>query len=323
MLSKVLEILANSDDFISGEDIAKSLNVTRASIWKNISKLKSMGYNILSSTNKGYKLIKDNNKYNKLEVEKILKTKILGKEIYFFDEIDSTNNYAKIIANSVSEGAIILANNQTNGRGRFDRNWVCEKNSGVFLSLILKPCIDIFSISNITMMASVSLCNTISFFTGEKAMIKWPNDILVNNKKICGVLTEVSAQMDKIDYIVLGIGINVNNKNFEGELLNKATSIYKQINKNVNRQEVVSYFLNDFENNYITYKNTFDINISEYKKLCINIDRQVKVVYKGKEIIGKVVDVCKDGNLIIKTENDTIKIVSGEVSLRTSSGEYI
>lgn len=326
MIEKILEILKNSNDFVSGEEIAKKLNISRAGVWKNIVKLKGMGYNIVSVTNKGYLLVKENTLYNKMEIEKEIETFVLGKNLYFFDEISSTNEYAKKLANdNLEEGTIVISDCQKNGKGRLNRNWVSNKGDGIFLSLILRPEIELFSVTQITLLAGICVCNAIKTQTGLDAKIKWPNDIIVNNKKVCGILTEVSAQIDKVSYIILGIGINVNNDCFEEDLKNKATSIFLETGKNIERQKIIGCFLKEFENNYFKYKKEkdFSIFLEQYRNLCLNIGKQVKAIYCNKEIIGNVLDVSPLGEIILKTDKETLKIVSGEVSLRTINGQYI
>ncbi|MBS5793140.1 MAG: biotin--[acetyl-CoA-carboxylase] ligase [Clostridiales bacterium] len=326
MTEKILNMLKNSKDFISGEKIAKSLNISRAGVWKNISKLKSMGYNIYSVTNKGYLLVEDDTIFNKIEIENEINTFVFGKNIYYFNEIDSTNEYAKKLINKdVEEGTLIVANSQTNGKGRLNRQWISNKNDGIFLSLILKPDIELFKITQITLLAGISICNTIKYFTNIDTKIKWPNDIIINNKKICGILTEISAQIDKISYVILGIGINVNNSKFDVALENKATSIFLELNKEIERKKIIAYFLEEFENNYFKYikEKDFSIFLDEYKKLCINIGKECKIIYNKKEIIGKVIDISSLGEIIFKTDNDVLNVVSGEVSLRNIDGSYI
>ena len=326
MTQKILNILKNNKDFISGEKIAKTLKISRAGVWKNIKKLKDMGYNIISTTNRGYLLIDDNELFNKLEIEKEINTVYLGRKIYFFDEITSTNDYAKELANdNLEEGTLVVANCQTKGKGRLDRSWVSDKNDGIFLSLILRPNIELFNIMQITLLAGICVCNAIKSLTELDAKIKWPNDIIINNKKVCGILTEVSAQIENVSYLILGIGINVNNKNFDINLENKATSIFLETDKFIKRQNLIGHFLKEFEDKYSIYKKEkdFTIFLEEYKNLCINLQKEAKVTYKGKEITGKVIDISNLGEIILKTEENILKIVSGEVSLRNVNGEYI
>lgn len=328
MTEKILKILQSNKDFISGEKIAKSLNVTRTAVWKNVSKLKNMGYNIISITNKGYLLIEKSNDYmfNKFEIEKIINTFVLGKKIYYFDEIDSTNEYAKkLIENNVDEGTLIISNYQTNGKGRFNKSWVGNKGDSIFLSLILKPNIELFSIMRVTLLAGISVCNTIKNFTGLDVKIKWPNDIIIDNKKVCGILTEVNAQIENISYVILGIGINVNNNEFSTNLKDKATSIFLQTNKKFERQKIIASFLENFESTYFNYikQKDFSIYLNEYKNLCLNLGRECKIIYNKKIIVGKVIDISDLGEIIFETKEGILNIHSGEVSIRNIDNSYI
>lgn len=325
MTEKILNILKNSNDFISGEKIAQQLNVSRMAVCKNIAKLKEMGYDITSITNKGYLLAIDNNLFNKIEIEKEINTFVLGKNIYFFDEITSTNEYAKNIANNAEEGTIIIAKKQTKGRGRLDRKWTSVENEGVYFSLILKPKIELFKIMQITLISAISLCEAIKQVANVDAKIKWPNDIVINGKKVCGILTELNAQIDSVSYIILGIGINVNNEKFDQDLTQKATSLFLETNKNIEKQKMLACFLKNFEEKYFMYKNekTFEPFLQQYKNLCVNLNKKAKVLHKGNEVIGEVVDISYLGEIVFKTDTDILKISSGEVSLRNIDGEYV
>lgn len=326
MTEKILDILKNSNEFISGEVIAKELKVSRVSISKNIKKLKDMGYDIKSVTNKGYMLIKDNTLFNKFEIEKHINTKILGNKVYFFDEISSTNDYAKSLASSnEEEGAIVIADCQTNGKGRLDKKWESNKGEGLFMSILLRPSVHINNIVQITLLSGICICNGIKKATGLDASIKWPNDIVINGKKVCGILTELSAQVENVSYIILGIGINVNNKNFNDDLKDKATSIFLETNKETERANLLSYILNELEEKYLKFKEIkdFTLFLPEYKSLCINLHKEARVIYKNQEIIGTVIDISPSGEIVLKTDKGVLNISSGFVSLRNIDGKYV
>lgn len=325
MIDDVLKMLKEKEDFISGEEMGKKLNLSRNSICKYIAKIRGMGYDIQSVTNRGYKLKKDDFIFNEIELRQSIDTKILGKEIYFFEDLSSTNEYAKTIANDVKEGAIVLCNNQTNGKGRLDRAWRGSKGKNVYLSLILKPDIELINVWQITLLSGIALCNTLSEITESKSYIKWPNDIILNDKKVSGILTEVNAQIDKVGYIILGIGINVNEDNFNDEILKKATSLFLETKKQIDRKKVVALFLSKFEYIYTSYLKEKDFKsfLKEYKKMCINMGRDVKIFTNGKEIIGRILDISDFGHLIVETNDKKIEVVSGDVSIRGIDGEYI
>ena len=268
-------------------------------------------------------MINKNFRQNRLELEEKIDTTLLGKIIYYFDEIDSTNDYAKKIASYTDEGTVVLAGCQTKGKGRFERTWVSDKD-GIFLSLVLKPSMQLNRIIQITLLSSICVLNTISKMTDLKPKIKWPNDIIINNKKVAGILTEVVNNGKEFNVIV-GIGVNLNNKNFDDLLKHKATSIFLETNILYKKDNFISLFLKEFEQKYLTYKNekSFDLFLDDYKSLCINIGKQAKVIYNNKEIVGKVIDISDMGEVIFKCENNEIKIISGEVLLRNINGEYI
>lgn len=326
MYNKILKLLSDADEFISGESIANNFGITRSAVWKNINKLKNMGYNIVSINNKGYLLNKNNNIYNSFEITKNLKTKLFGKKCYFFEEIDSTNTYAKKIASdNESEGVIVVSNFQTKGKGRLDKAWFCEKDKAIYLSLILKPNIPLINSNQITLISGIALCKVLKNLK-INAKIKWPNDIILNNKKIAGILTELNAEIDKINYIIMGIGINVNNTIFEKDLTKKASSLFLEMGEIFDRKLILNNFLLEFEkmyNEYIEFLN-FEPFLNEYKSLCLNLNKNVTLKYKNKKINGKVIDISTYGSLILLDENNKkIEINSGEVSIRNTNGEYI
>lgn len=326
MINKILKILNENNEFISGEYIANKLGITRAGVSKNISKLKNMGYEITSINNKGHLLKKENNIYSAFEITKNLNTNFLGKNCHFLEEIDSTNLYAKkLIYENAPNGTIIVSNFQTKGKGRFEKTWLSEKNVGIYLSLILNPKITIIHANNISLISGIALCRILSLYD-INPKIKWPNDIILNNKKVAGILTEIISEIEVVNNIILGIGINVNNKSFDKSIKEKATSLYLELGKKLDRRTIIQQFLNEFEKMYTEFIQNLDFKIflEEYKNLCINLNQNVKLKYKEKEISGKVIDVTEYGALIfLSEENEQIQIVSGEVSIRKLDGTYI
>ena len=218
MREKILELL-NKKDFVSGKNLAEQLKVSRTAIWKQIKILQNYGYNIESVKNRGYRLVSRPDIPRYEEMSPYLNTEVIGKKIVYFEKIDSTNIYAKKLAKEgVSEGCVVVAGIQEKGRGRKDRIW-SSPEGGLWFSVILYPRIPPQNAMIITMAASVSVVEAIIKHTNLKPVIKWPNDVLVRGKKICGILTELDAEMDWINYVVIGIGININNsfsKEFKG-----------------------------------------------------------------------------------------------------------
>lgn len=326
MKEKILEILkANKGVFISGEELSNNLNVSRTAIWKAINQLKNKGYKIESQTKKGYCFIYAPDELTSVEVQPLLKTSILGKKIIYFDKIDSTNNYAKKLAEKeFVEGTVVIADMQSSGRGRLGRSWISPDREGIWMTILLKPNISPLYASKATLAVACAVCNAIFKISSLKAMIKWPNDIVVNGKKLCGVLTEMGAELDKINYLAVGIGINVNisEKSLSQDIEKIATSIKIEAGKEIQRKALVAEVLNEFENYYKQFiiDGSIDFLLDEYKSKLAIMGKKVKVMGK-QEIIGVVENVNSEGHLIISLEDGRIEeIISGEVSVRGLNG---
>jgi BirA family transcriptional regulator, biotin operon repressor / biotin---[acetyl-CoA-carboxylase] ligase len=323
MREQILKMLLDKNkDFISGEEISELLGISRTAVWKHINNLKNQGYNIESINKKGYRiseipddiLTKENIAYN-------LKSKFIGNNIIHFDTIDSTNDYAKKIANDMEDGTVIISEEQTKGRGRMGRKWYSRKGDGIWLSIILKPDINPYECPFITLIAGASIIKSLDKL-GVKSSIKWPNDIIVNNKKMCGVLTELAAEIDKVNYVVLGIGMNVKTLNFDDDIENIATSLYKEGYK-LSRIDIVSEILMEFENLYTNYINNKDKKevLDICKKYSAILNKNIYLLKNGEKTKAKCIDINEDGNLIVQFDDNSIKeIISGEVSIRGEEG---
>ncbi|WP_058486500.1 biotin--[acetyl-CoA-carboxylase] ligase [Defluviitalea phaphyphila] len=320
MKSKVLQILKEEEGYISGEEISRALGVSRTAVWKVISSLKKEGYVIESSTNKGYYLKETPDLLTKEEVSYNLKTKYLGKDIYHYYQIDSTNKEAKKMAvNGAKEGTIIISEEQTLGKGRLGRGWISPPRLGIWMSIILRPLVSPLDASKITILGGLSVCKAIEKVTGLDVKIKWPNDIVINKKKVCGILTEMSAEMEKIDYIILGIGVNVNNENFPEDLKDKASSLKIEGNKKYNRKEIVQEIIMQFEKYYEIFIRDKNLNkfLEEYKDYCLTLNKDVKINSNKESFVGKAIDISEEGELIVQKEDgEIITVFSGEVSVR-------
>lgn len=319
MNNKILDILKNTEGYISGEEIGEKLGVSRTAVWKAISKLKKEGYNIEAVNNRGYHIIDDVDIINEKEIQDAIHTEILGKKIIFKDTVTSTNDVIKYIAEKgEKEGTVAVSEIQTAGRGRMGRKWESERGDGLWFSILLRPDIDPRKAPMLTLLAGLCVCRAARRVTGLDVSIKWPNDVIINDKKICGILTEMSTEIQKINYIVVGIGINVNTENFPEELSDVATSLKKEAGKDFSRKELLNEVLKDFEmyyNKYVKYGD-FSIFTEEYEKMCNTIGRDINVI--GRETYpAKAVGINESGELIVEKENGTREIVfSGEVSVR-------
>lgn len=239
------------------------------------------------------------------KIEKHLTTSVFGRNIRHMKVCTSTNEEAKLHCDS-PDGTLFIADTQTCGRGRLGRSWESEKGGGIYMSLLLKPDIPAEVAPQLTLVAGIAVCKALG-----NAKIKWPNDIIIGNKKVCGILTEMSHKN-----VICGIGINANTKKFPAEL-DFATSLYLERGRKVRKEKIVADVLNIFEilcNEF--YENGFDPLLDEYKTLCENIGKDVRVIFENKEVTGVATDVSANGNLLVKTTDGEISVASGEVSVR-------
>ena len=321
MKEQILQILKqNSDDFISGEDISDKFGVSRAAIWKHMNTLKEEGYDIESVSRKGYRLIKCPDILTYIEVEEYLHTNYIGRNIQYFDTIDSTNIKAKEIAYESEEGTVIIAEEQTLGRGRLGRSWVSPKGKGIWMSIILKPRIDPMKVAKITQIGAAAVSLALEDL-GIESFIKWPNDIVINGKKVCGILTEMSCELNMINYVIMGVGINVNldSEDFQGEVSKVGTSLKIETGEKVNRKQLLGLFLNRFEELYIPFveKDDFSNTLKVCREKSILIGKEVKLIRGSEKKIGKVVGLNDDGELEVDYGNGVVEnVLSGEVSVR-------
>src|SRR6056297_2629294 len=324
MKDKVLKILKENKEYISGEKISNILDVSRTAVWKNINSLKDEGYEIDSISRKGYKLVSSPDILKYEEIAPYLKTENIGKNILYFDTIDSTNKKAKEIAETSPDGTVVISEEQTAGRGRLGRNWSSPKGSSLLISILLKPEIDPSKVSNITLVGAVALVKALEYFDIE-GLIKWPNDIIINGKKIAGILTELSAEINQVNYVVMGIGVNLytNEEEFPEDIRHKAGSILSETGKTINRKKFTGKFLNCFEKYSQEYflGNNFDEVIKISKERSILMGKEVKIVGRDYSYEAKVLDITEKGHLLIeKKDGSKEEIYSGEVSVRGKNG---
>lgn len=322
MKNKILKILKdNKNQFISGENLSKDFGITRAAIWKYMNALKEEGYEITSISKRGYKLVSSPDILRYEEVEEYLQTKYIGRNILHYNAIDSTNKVAKSLAiEGIEEGTVIVSEEQTSGRGRLGRSWISPKSSGIWMSIILKPNISPMMASRVTLIGAAAVHKALEEI-GIDAKIKWPNDIVLNNKKLCGILTEMSGEMDKLNYIVMGIGLNVNldEEDFSDELKNMATSLKIEKNEQVNRKELFGKILNNFEILYDEFKEHGNIEstVDICRKNSLLLGKEVRVINGSKTVTVKALGLDEDGELLVEYEDKSKgKIISGEVSVR-------
>ncbi len=260
--------------------------------------------------------------YNKESVENVINTKVIGKNIIFFDSITSTNDFLKQGYFGHEHGTVAIAKSQTNGRGRRGNIWENGEDESIFMSILLKPNMKVNNLLKISLVCSMSILKAIKEIDSNLDLkIKWPNDVLIGDKKVCGILTECVFNDINEAELILGVGINVNNKSFPDSIKDKATSLFLE-NIDTNIPFVIGKVIENLEKNYYTYlQYGFEFFINEYKKMCCNINKDVVVINGNEKTYGKILDVNKDGSLVFQNDTGEIcNIVSNEISIRGKNG---
>jgi BirA family biotin operon repressor/biotin-[acetyl-CoA-carboxylase] ligase len=319
---KILKVLrGGGDSYISSEELCRVAGVSRAAIWKHMEKLRDEGYEIEASPHLGYRLLGVPDSLIPAEVKWDLKTSVLGKEVISYKKADSTNTIAYSLAEKGSkEGLVVLAEEQARGKGRLGRRWISPPKSGIYLSCVLRPDITPREIARITLLAAVAVTEAIRHFTGMPAVIKWPNDILINGRKVCGILTEMKAEQDGVDFVVLGIGVNVNTA--PSHLPAGASSLREEMKRigrrdSLSRLVLVRRMLEGLEREYARLKEDgFDPIIERWKHLSAMLGSRVTVNLHDASFTGTVHDMDADGSLVVRLGSGVLKTVSsGDVTM--------
>ena len=318
--NEVLKILLSNDIHVSGQDISESLGVSRTAVWKAISALKKEGYNIESVNNKGYLLLAKSDILNQVEIEQNISSYKLSNapQIIYLDEVDSTNNYARLMADKINSDFLVVADMQTLGKGRMGRSWSSPAGTGIFMSLCIKPEIAVEKASMITLVTAISICDAIEELYPISSTIKWPNDIVINSKKISGILTEMSSDMDGIKYIISGMGINVNNKEFPDDIKDMASSLLLETGILADRSKLIAAVIYHFYKNMNIFLKTGDMSglKENYENHLVNIGKDVKILDPKGIYQGIALGIDETGALLVNVEGKIKRIISGEVSVR-------
>ncbi|MDD3219967.1 MAG: biotin--[acetyl-CoA-carboxylase] ligase [Lachnospiraceae bacterium] len=318
MKKKILEILNARGGYVSGQELCELLGVSRTAIWKNIKQLKEAGYEIEAVQNKGYHIVSAPDVLNQEVIESALGS--LPYKVCYKSTVDSTNTVAKQLGENQSPSkTLVAAEEQTMGKGRRGRIWSSPYGKDIYMTLMLRADIMPENASMLTLVMGLSVAQAIQKTTGLDTAIKWPNDVVVNGKKVCGILTEMSAQMDYINYLVIGVGINVNGESFPEELRDKATSLFIETKKEWKRAELIAECMRRFEENYNQFLETQDLSLLQeaYGKYLVNKDRPVRVLEPRNEYNGIARGINTQGELLVEREDGSVQqVYAGEVSVR-------
>lgn len=314
MNEKILALLRDKTNHVSGEEISRRLGISRAAIWKHIQELRQEGYEILAVPHRGYELIASPDKLLPEEILFGLNTKIIGKHIVHHDMVSSTMDVAMELGmKGALEGTVVCAEGQHKGRGRLGRQWLSSKGKGIYCSLILRPNLSPAASPQVTIVSAVSVCQALRKATKLDCLIKWPNDLIINNKKVGGILTEMNAETGRVKYVVIGIGINVNAD--EAALPPKATSLKTQATAEFSRVSLLQHILQEIEREYLSFQSHgFAPVIEKWKKLSTTLGHRVKIVSGNEHIEGEALDIDSDGGLLVRRDTGFLeKVVVGDV----------
>lgn len=326
MKEKVLSMLKEADGYVSGQALCQRLCVSRTAVWKAVKQLKEEGYQIEAVKNRGYRILSVPDAMTELELESYLTTQVMGRPCICCRETDSTNNYAKRLAEEGGvHGTLICAERQTGGKGRRGRVWDSPPGESIYMSILLRPKLAPAHASMLTLvmgLAAAAACNELlAEELGEEApqvQLKWPNDLVINGSKVAGILTEMSAETDYIHYVVIGIGINVNTKSFS-EDLPFAGSLYQAAGRTFLRADLAARCMKYFEKYYHKFSETEDFSLlrEAYERLLLNAGEVVRVLEPGGEYTGKALGINDRGELLVEREDGSVKpVYAGEVSVR-------
>lgn len=327
MESEILKALRRGG-YLSGEDLAKSLGITRTAIWKYIRNLRQKGYQIHSSPRLGYRLEQAPDLLTPEEIQTDLATKIFGQSIHYLEEVTSTQDEARRLAESgAAEGTLVVAEAQVAGRGRRGRHWMSPPRTGIYLSVILRPHLEPFNIAQIPIVVGIAVCQSIAEISALQPRIKWPNDVLVGGKKVAGILVEMSAEPERVHYVILGIGINVNPpaSTFPNSLQPSATSLAEAAGQLVSRRMLVQTLLGNLEALYDEFKLTgFQALRERWRRWDKTIHSWVQIEDASGSFVGYALDIDKDGALIVKDGEGVVRrVLAGDATLKQYPGSSV
>jgi BirA family biotin operon repressor/biotin-[acetyl-CoA-carboxylase] ligase len=318
--AQILQALrGTSSNAISGADLSQKLGISRAAIWARIEALRELGYDIEASPHQGYRLLSAPDVLHADDLAwRLADSRRIGRDIRVFEQTTSTNDVIeKLARDGAKEGAVVFAESQTQGRGRLGRTWTSPARKGLWFSMLLRPTLSPQAATQLTVASAVALRNAIEAQTRLKPEIKWPNDILISGKKVSGILTELSAELDRIKYLVVGVGVDVNldTNDFPSEIATQATSLKIESGKTVVRVELAAAILRELDREYgRVLAGQFENVADEWEKHCTTLGQRLVIVVGDRRIGGRAESLDDDGALMLRTEHGHLeRIVGGDV----------
>jgi BirA family biotin operon repressor/biotin-[acetyl-CoA-carboxylase] ligase len=307
---KIISFLKSNSGYVSGEQMSHHLSISRSAIWKHIQELRDLGYTIEAIPHLGYRILKLPDRLLPYEITYNLVTKFMGKKLYYFETVTSTMDIAYNLAKqNEPEGTVVIAESQTRARGRLKRKWFCWRYKGIYFSFILKPQIHPNQAFIFNLLSSVAVVEAIKETTDIQTELKWPNDVILNGKKLAGILTEIEAEMEKVHFIIIGIGINVNNSS--QQLIEPAISLYEYKKENINRLELMRSLLIKLEEYYLLFKKKgARFILDRWRMYSTTLGRMVKIIQDKKVLLGLAQDVDEEGNLLLRKETGLIERIN-------------
>ena len=320
--ARILEVLrAKSHAYISGEQLSRELDMSRTAIWKHVNALRDLGYKVEAITSVGYKLVSSPELLLPLEIKNGLNTRFIGQNIHWEYEINSTNSLALQLAEQGSpEGTLIVSESQKQGRGRLGRSWISQPETGIYMSLILRPTFVPMQAVRITFISAIAVVETVKEVLGIDARIKWPNDVMIHGKKTAGILTELRAEMESVHYVVVGIGINVNNTHFPKALHDKVTSLALEHQEKVSRIKLLQALLRTFERWYQrALSEQSGQTFERWRELSCTLGNRVEVNLGDEIVRGLATRLEPNGSLHLKLDSgEERQILAGDVTMIAS-----
>lgn len=299
--------------FVSGESISQELGVSRTAIWKQIRKLEAAGYRFEASRRLGYRLISIPDNLSAAELASRMKSNVFGSEVQLFDSVESTQNIARAAAEGgAAEGTLVIAEQQLNGRGRMGRGWVSPRGKGVWMSMVLRPSLPIHFAPQLTLLTAVALCRSLKRITALPIGIKWPNDLLIEGKKISGILLESAAEDERLTFVIAGVGISVNleEDDYPVELLEKATSLRIAGGQKLERIDVITDFLQEWEQLYFLYQEQgFSPIVTLWEALSVSLGKPARLITPQGDIVGVPIGLDETGAIRVQLADGSVKPV--------------